>query len=307
MYHSKFLETHAPLKNPCDTNSIEYRFLTDLLAGDIDISKYMNEKTFSGRKAHVYTPYERYEGFKEIKEFASDFRKRLGAVGKIEIKPVAQTIANGRICLEAEFWIDSGEEETKNIPMSWFFDIGLDNKIEGVRLYYFFKWVEGTPAYFRPYFKPSANKPADPHLMTGIIRYYYEQLHNFVPKDALANILSMFDDDIMFGALRPIEYHPPRIGIEAMRLKYSHTTSIIPGDVYIRFETITDDGVNCATEWVSIVRQHALKDGIVSMSGMASYQRGADGKIISVRILDNFGYEADIDLSTVLPEDNFVD
>ena len=41
--------------------------------------------------------------------------------------------------------------------------------------------------------------------MTGVVRYYYEQLHNFKSDEALANILQMSSDDIVYGGYRPCE------------------------------------------------------------------------------------------------------
>jgi hypothetical protein len=50
----------------------------------------------------------------------------------------------------------------------------------------------------------------------------------------------------------------------------------------------------------------ALKGGH-SQAGMAAYERGVDGSLKSVRICDNAGMEAEIDLSTVSFGDNYID
>ena len=192
--------------------------------------------------------------------------------------------------------------------MGIFADLGPKEKMEGLRIYYFYQWVPGTPAYYKPVYRPSHNKPAEINQLTGIMKYYYEQLHNENKDVALGNLVEMFADNPRMGGYRPIEMNPPMVNTkEVVRKKYTHLIDNIPTYIYIRFETITDDGKNCLCEFTSIIRKHAVEKGLVSQAGMVAYERDDNGKINSIRICDNFKWEHEIDYSKVLPEDNFID
>lgn len=305
MFHSKFKECHH-LDHTVNENSPELNFLRYISNGGKDAQDFFQEKTANNREVCLYTPGNKYCGIEEIKDFPTEWFSTLGA-STAEVHPVIQTVAGGRSVSEVEVWFDIGVEEPLKIPMALFADLAPHGKLEGLRFYYFYQWIPGTPAYHRPIYRPTFNTPSETHQLSGIIRHYYEQLHNPYTPEALKNIIGMMADDFRFGGYRPFEVNPPLLTMEEFRKKYEHTTSIIPADQYIRFETVTDDGRNCLVEWTSIVRKHALAKGIVSQAGMAAYERNDEGKLVSIRICDNFGWEEEIDYSTVLPENQFID
>lgn len=304
MYHSVFLDMHK-LNHKYNFDSAEIRFLQHICEGNCEVEKYFTERTIDNKEVKLYMTDSCYTGLDEIRQFAKTWLSRVNAK-KATVHPVVQTIASGRVALETEIWFEVGENEPLKIPMAVFADLAPHGKIEGMRFYYFHKWFPGTSPYIRPVFRPTHNSPASLSLMTGVVRYYFEQLHNPYTKDALDNIAAMANENVRYGGYRPIELHQPATGADDFRTKYEYTTSIIPRDHFIRVETIVDDGVNCAVEWTSIARDSALVTGIVSQGGMASYERDDDGKFISVRICDNFRYETDIDHSKVSAENMFV-
>jgi hypothetical protein len=306
MLHSSFKEIHK-LDHTFDENSQELRFLRHICSGGAEIKDFFHEKTAGHRDVCLHTPDGEYCGIEEIRRFSKNWLAKVGATSA-EVHPVIQTIAGGRSVSEVEVWFQTGEDEPLKIPMAVFGDVGIHNKLEGMRIYYFYQWIPGTPAYNRPIFRPMHNRPTANALMAGVIRHYYEELHNPYTPQALENIIAMTAENVRFGGYRPLEVKPHLLGIEKFSEKYrGDTTRLIPGDFYIRFETITDDGENCLVEWTSIVRKHALSQGTVSQAGMAAYERNEDGKLASVRICDNFGFEKDIDYSLVLPENLFID
>jgi hypothetical protein len=270
-------------------------------------SFFFYQKTANKRNVIIYTPERKYEGIEEIRNFAKEFLGKLNATSA-KLYPVIQTQAAGRSVSEVEIAFETGEEEPYKVPMAIFADLGPEGKMESLRIYYFYQWIPGTPAYYRPIFRPSHNEPAELNQLSGIMKFYYEQLHNNYQKVQLDNLVSCFADNPRMGGYRPTEMNPPMENSkEVVRKKYSKLVDNIPSDLYIRFETITDDGRNCLCEFTSIVRKHALTKGLVSQAGMVAYERDENGKIISVRICDNFKWEHEIDYSTVFPEDNFVD
>lgn len=306
MLHSSFLTTHK-LDHPINENSPELKFLRHVCAGGTSVEDYFVDKTASGETVSLYTPADRYDGFDGIRDFANLFVKQLNATSA-EVHPAIQTIAGGRAVCEVEIWFDiPGEEEIYKVPLSIFGDLGPDNKLEGARIYYFFKWIPGTPAYNRPIFRPAHNAPTPSFLLTGIMKHYYEQLHNFHAPTALTTILAMTPDVVRFSGYYPDEIKPVALSRTAMEPKYVRITGNIPKEHYIRFETITDDGKNCLVEWVSIVRKEGLMAGRVSQSAMAAYERNDKGELVSIRICDNLGFECEIDRSMIRPENLFVD
>lgn len=305
-YHSFFKDYHT-LDHVTNDEAPELRFMRHVCQGGTDISEFFHEKTYSRREVVVHTPYDDFVGHDAIGLFAREFLGKVGA-SSAEIHPVIQTVASGRSVTEAEVWFDIGEEEPYKVPMNFFCDLGTNGKMEGLRIYYFLKWIPGTPAYFKPIFIPKHNEPTDTNHLSGFMKFYAEQINNFCKEDQLENILGMFADEPRVGGYRPQEITPRTIYTkEKLRAKYTTIVENIPKTLYIRFECITDDGRNCLAEWTSIIRKEGLARGFVSQAGMAAYERDENGKLVSVRICDNFRFDDEIDLSTVDPALNFVE
>lgn len=306
MYQCFFKDYHKG-DYPINQEAPELRFMRHVCEGGSAIETYFHDLTTSRKEVTVYTPYGKFEGHDAIKRFAEGFLGLVKATSA-EIHPVIQTVAGGRSVTEAEVWFNIGQVQPYKVPMNFFCDLGHHGKMEGLRIYYFCKWIPDTPAYFEPIYLPSVNGPADTNLMSGVIKTYYEQINNFCKEDQLKNVIKLFSKEPRIGGYRPQEITPMTVYTEEKLLKkYTTIVENIPKLCYIRFESMTDDGKNCLVEWTSIITKEGLVQGLVSQAGMAAYERDEDGQLCSVRICDNFRYDDEIDLSTVKKELNFVD
>lgn len=304
-----FRESYQDMTVNIDESAPEIRFMRHIGKGKCLVGEYFDEVTVYRDPVYVDAPNGRFAGLKEIQRFAdcwlADF-----AAAEAEVYPVIQTVAGGRSVTEMEVWfhLENGEG-TKRVPMTVFADLSSGNKMEGMRIYYFFKFLPGATAYRIPVFRPNVMKPAEPVLMTGVMRYYYEQLHNFRREEALENIMEMLTEDCRYGGYRPDEDEPLAIGKEAVRVHYEEICSNVPAKNYIRFETIVDDGLRMAAEWTSVVTREGRKAGKMTFCGCAVYDREKTdtGKLRSIRINDNAGYDFGVDLNAIPEWDNFVD
>jgi hypothetical protein len=312
MFVTHFKEEYSKNNYKVDPNTLDLQFLRDIcdadkvLSGKFDAGKYFNETTIYKKQVFLDAPNGRFEGIAGINEFAqkwlADFKAK-----KAEVYPVIQTIANGRICNELELWFYRTDGEVRKVPMTIFSDPIGEDKLEGMRIYFFFKFLDGAKAYRRPIFRPRFASWAEPPIMTGVVRYYYEQLHNFRSAEAIDNIVEMCTDDVHYGGYRPDADEPLFIGKEAIRKVYDGTMINCPYNNYVRFETFCDDGVTCCVEWTIVVRKEALKDGFINFAGCAMYERARDGKLYSIRINDNAGYDPGIDRNSIPDSDWFID
>lgn len=302
----RFIEDYSHIKQSVDCNSPEIRFMKHICEGGCTVENYFNEVTLYRAYVFLDSPNGRFEKLNGIRVFAqkwlSDFNAEKG-----EVHPVVQTVANGRSVTELEIWFRLKDSfETKRVPMTIFADLAPQNKMEGMRIYYFFKFLPGAIPYRVPVYKPRIMKPTETVLMSGVMRYYYEQLHNF-RAEALDNIMDMLTDDCIYGGYRPYEDEPTAKGKNQIRPHYEEICSSVPHLNYIRFETIVDDGVRMAAEWTSIVTSKGRAAGRTSFCGCAVYDRDVNGKISSIRINDNAGYDPGIDLNSINAWDNFID
>ena len=81
-------------------------------------------------------------------------------------------------------------------------------------------------------------------------------------------------------------------GAERMRRIYESMATYIPSKVAMRYETLIDDGITGVIEWVHVISDAGRRDlGRIALSGVSSYQRGEDGRLISIRISDYAGFE----------------
>lgn len=302
-----FKESYADLSVHIDENAPEIRFMKYICAGGCKAEEYFNPMTVYRDTVYIDAPNGRFVGLEEIGGFAAGWLEDFGAVDA-QVYPVIQTRAGGRSVTEMEIWFRlKGNGGTKRIPMTVFADLTVGGKMEGMRIYYFYKFLPGAVAYRPPVFKPRVMKPTEPVLMTGVMRYYYEQLHNFRREEALENIMGMLTEDCRYGGYRPDEDEPLAIGKEAIRVHYEDICSNVPSKNYIRFETIVDDGKRMAAEWTSVVTREGRLAGKMSFCGCAVYDRDETGKLSSIRINDNAGYDFGIDLNSIPEWDNFVD
>ena len=306
MYTVKFKETYSNGQRPINEESPEIVFMREACKGSVRASDYFDDYTVYRQKVFLDSPNGRFEGVAGIQDFADRWLDDFEATGAT-VYPVIQTVANGRSVTEMEVWFELSGGGVKRVPMVVFADLVNASRMEGMRIYFFFKFLKNCIAYRKPIFRPGRNHWCEPVLMTGVMRYYYEQLHNFRTEEAVENIVAMCSEGIYYGGYRPEEEEPLYQGRDAVRNIYADICTKCPGDQYVRFETFTDDNLNMAVEWTTVVRQSALAKGYVSFGGCAMYGRDDEGLLSSIRICDNFGYEMGIDLNSVPASEIFVD
>lgn len=109
-------------------------FMNAVCAGLTDeaLSFFREKKLFGGELSAVDTPYGRFEGLDDIRAFAEGWLDRFGAQSAF-ITPVIQTIANGRVGLEAaiNFVVDG---EIEQVPMFIIADLRTPKLLDEVRL-----------------------------------------------------------------------------------------------------------------------------------------------------------------------------
>lgn len=284
--------------HPIAGNSPELLFMQAVCAGDVAqaLSYFREDKLFGGEKSAVDAPYGRFEGLDGVRAFAEGWLARFGA-RSAALVPVIQTIANGRAALEAviNFEVDG---EINQVPMFIIGDFRTAGTLDEVRLYCHYTFVPGLQAYRAPIFKPARLEAGDPGLLTGAVREYYAALHHW-PSVDVERILGCMSDDCVFGGYEPWSADAkPASTREDIRAAYTYMKTYIPRCVGMRYETIIDDGRTCVIEWVHIASRAGQEErNRLAMSGIAAYERNAEGLLCSIRISDYAGCEGTIDWS----------
>ena len=282
--------------HPIDPNAPELRLMQAVCAGEAAqaCSLFAEHKLFGGMPCAIDAPYGRFEGLAGVRRFAKSFLAAFHAQSA-HIVPVIQTRANGRSVTELviEFVV---EGEIEQVPMFVVGDLRTQSTLDEVRLYCHFTYVPGLQAYRRPIFQSAHLEMGDPGLLTGAVREYYEALHH-VPSVDVDRIMGCMSEDCKFGGYEPDDpAHETAETPAQVRAKYEYMAAYIPRCVGMRYETIIDDGVNCVIEWVHIVSRAGREERArIALSGIAAYERGADGKLCAIRISDYAGYERTID------------
>jgi hypothetical protein len=306
MYTVTFKDEYSKKERKIDHNSPEIRFMKSICGPETNAGDFFNETTSYKKQVFLDAPNGHFDGVNGINEFAGKWLADFEAT-HAEVYPVIQTVANGRAVTEMEVWFYSGSRIINKVPMAVFADLIGRGRMEGMRIYYFFKFLKGAIAYRKPIYRPRFNNWCEPGLLTGSVRYYYEQLHNFRKDEALNNIVDMSSNDILYGGYRPAEEEPLFKGKGELRKVYEGICANCPHKTYVRFETIADDGVNCATEWTIVVTKKGLAEGDVSFAGCAIYERDEEGRLCSIRICDNAGYDMGLDLNSIPASDIYVE
>ena len=283
-----------------NASSPEVLFMNAVCEGRVEdaLSFFEDKKLFGNEKSAVDTPYGRFEGLDRIKAFAEGFLNRFEAQSAF-VTPVIQTTANGRTVLEAviNFVVDG---EINQVPMFIVGDFRTLSTLDEVRLYCHYTFVPNLQAYRKPIFKSAYKEVGDPGLLTGAVREYYDALHH-CPAVDVDRILETMGDGCIFGGYEKWGNEAkPRTDREGLRAEYINMSKYIPRCVGMRYETIIDDGVNCCIEWVHIVSRAGREERQrIALSGISSYERGADGKLCSIRISDYAGSEHTIEWDKV--------
>ena len=292
--------------HPIKGNSPELLFMQAVCDGDTEkaLTFFREEKLFGGIKSAVDAPYGRFEGLEGIQRFADGWVSRFKAQAA-HLVPVIQTIANGRVALEAvvNFEVDG---EIDQVPFFIIGDFRTPDTLDEIRIYCHYSFVPDLQAYRKPLFPSARLEAGDFDLLTGAVREYYAALHH-CPTVDVERILACMSDKCVFGGYAPwSQVGQAAVTPEAIRKQYEFLATYIPRCVGMRFETIIDDGVTCVIEWVHIVSRVGQEErNRIAMSGIAAYERGEDGLLCSIRISDYAGSEGTIDwsqLDTTLEE-----
>ena len=297
--HHSELETLYAGTHPIDREAAEVRFLDALCAEDADAvcALFAETKLFGGGRCAVDTPYGRFEGLAAIRAFASGWNARFGASESAAV-PCIQTHGGGRAALEASVrFVRGGAIDA--IPMFVIADDRTPGKLDEVRIYVPYGMLPDWTPYRAPIFPAERLTPGDPALLTGAVREYYEALHTWPAAD-VDRILNCMGEGIVLGGYRWCDAVPPRpegeTPKETVRRSFEKMRSYIPSGVAMRYETVIDDGRTAVLEWVHVVSQKGRREfGRIAMSGIAAYERGEDGLLCSVRILDYAWRENEID------------
>ena len=295
------LETYFAGTHPIRRDVPEVRFLDRLCAGDAEgvCALFAERKLFGGAPSAVDTPYGRFEGLGEIRRFAETWLRRFGAESA-EAVPCIQTVGGGRAALEASVhFVRDGEID--QVPMFVIGDYRTPDMLEEVRIYVPYGMIPGHTPYRKPMFTAERLERGDPALLTGAVREYYEALHTY-PEADVDRILNAMSDGIILGGYAYCggpKAEPESVPAkERVRGAFEKMRSYIPSGVAMRYETIIDDGRTAVLEWVHIVSRRGREEfGRIAESGIAAYERGEDGRLCAVRILDYAWKEPEIDWS----------
>ena len=289
-----FANTH-----PIREESPEVLFIRAVCRGDENavLALFAEEKLFGHVPPVIDTPYARFEGLDGIRAFVRDWHPRFHANASFAV-PCIQTIANGRVALEVSinFTVDGAINQ---VPMYVIADFRTPTMLDEVRIYCYYAMVPGLTPYRKPMFTPAHLEMGDPGLLTGAVREYYEALHH-QPAVDVDKILNAMGDTVTMGGYQymkpdrtPADYRVPK---EKVRGGFTYMQAYIPSGIIMRYETLIDDGKTCVIEWVHIVSKHGQENyNRISLSCIAAYERGDDGKLCSVRIMDYAGREKEID------------
>lgn len=293
---SSLIKLYAGSQRKILADSPELLFMNAICGGLADdaLALFHEKKLFGNVLPAVDAPYGRFEGLDDIRKFAVGWLGVFNAESA-SVTPVIQTRANGRSVSEVVINFAVGDE-INQVPMFIVSDLRTAGSIDEVRIYCNFSYVPGLTAYRLPIFKPAHLEMGDPGLLTGAVREYYEALHH-VPCVNVDRIMGTIGEGCKFGGYEPVtEQLHNSDDRKEIRAKFEFMSGYIPRCVGMRYETIIDDGTTCVIEWVHVVSKEGQEElARVALSGIAAYERGADGLLCAIRICDYAGYERTID------------
>lgn len=312
--HESELERLFAGTHPIRTDSPELLFMQAVCAGNEEkaLSFFGTSKLFGGDPPVVDAPYARYEGMEGIRRFVREFNPTFHASESFPV-PCIQTISGGRAALEVSvnFTVDG---EINQVPMFVVADFRTPSMLDEVRIYCYYALVPGMTPYRMPMFRSAHREMGDPGLLTGAVREYYEALHHLPAVDVDKMVNCMEDRVIMGGYGYYQEDRNYLLSRDELRKAYTAMQPHIPSGIMMRYETLIDDGRTCVMEWMHVVSRRGRETfGRISLSCISAYERGEDGRLCSVRIMDYAWKEKEIDWTrTPIPYDeakeiNFVE
>lgn len=301
MYTCSFIRKYASPDRVIRRESPEIRFIERICSKDPDCAaEFFTDETACCSAAVLDAPQGRFEGLENIRKFCAGWLNSFKAVSA-RVIPVVQTQAGERSATEMVVRFDLGGRE-QEIPMMVVGDLRTDGKMEGMRIYFWWNWVEGFSPYRAPAFTPTYTTPGELALLTGYMREYYAMLHNPNTEEALPRIMNTMEEDVEFGGYEPEELEQKgrlkyegsgKTRREILWEIYRNILSFTPKNRNVRFETIIDNGKTCVIEWVLPVNPIGIDNHSASQSGVAAYDRGPSGKLSAIRICDNLQPESE--------------
>lgn len=299
---SRFEQIYGGGQRKIDKDSPEIRLLEFMCTKEPEKAKELFSDSVSGEKPWVDAPQGKFCGIDEIEAFINGWHDSFNAQ-TCEIVPVVQTVSAGRAVCECVLHFVK-DKENKHIPMAAVADLAPNGKMGAFRLYFHYKWAEGFNAYRAPIFESSNLEPADNSLFTGAVREYFEALHT-LPGVDVERIINCVGERCAFGGYGLEEETLSVKTRDEIRKDYENMATYIPRWLYIRVQTIIDDGVNCVVEWQHIITREGREEGgRICESGISAYERGEDGKLCAIRICDYANCEPEIDWGTARNPEN---
>ncbi len=300
MSKSRFAELYGGPHRTIISDSPELKFFVSVINEDFEtaISQFGKEKQFGGEPV-LDIPQGRYTGIEEIKTFAEEWGKRFGTKHGGFVEAVIQTRSGGRSATELVLhFIHNGEE--KVAPMALVAELRSDGKMDECHIYYNFNVIPGTNAYRPPIFPPKDNFDTRQEMVSGSVREYLMGLHDPSVSSFSEKADRIFAEEVIFGGYGPNELDSslkpkPR---EEVKREFESIKKTLTEYVWIRVETIIDDGCVCCIEWEQLVTPAGRKEkNRLSEAGCSFYERDQNGQICSIRIIDYAYCEDQIDWS----------
>lgn len=299
MTKSRFAELYGGPHRTVLSDSPELKFFVSVIEGDLEtaINQFPQEKQFGGLPV-LDIPQGRYTGIEEIRDFAKEWSGRFGPQHDGAVEAVIQTRAGGRSATELVLhFTEDGEE--KVAPMAVIGELRSDGKMDECHIYFNFNLIPGTNAYRPPVFPPKDTFDTRQEMLSGAVREYLVGLHDpSVPFWEKAD--KIFADHVIFGGYGERELDD-RLCIKSrdeIKKDFEDINKTLTKYVFIRVETIIDDGKICCIEWEQLVTRAGREEkNRLSEAGCSFYERGEDGRIYSIRIIDYAYCEGQIDWS----------
>ena len=154
MFTVKFMDVYAKTApRSIDETSPEIRFMQAICRGDAQAADFFNETTVYGQQVFLDAPHGRYHGVAEIQRFCDTWLSDFKASGAT-VYPVVQTVAGGKAICEMEIWFELLSGGVQRVPMTVFSDLSSSRMMEGMRIYFFFKFMDGCPVYRAAHLSP---------------------------------------------------------------------------------------------------------------------------------------------------------
>jgi hypothetical protein len=329
---NSFEEGMGGPRGPISAVSPELLFINYISHGEVDkaVALFEDEKQFNHEKSAIDAPTGRYEGLAEIRYFAENWKKYVLAEFAW-VTPLLQTVGGGRSCTElvVNFKI-AGRDKILKVPMAVVGDIRPHNKLEEVRIYFYYAWFPGTIPYRPRQWKPLYDAAADHNQLIGAVKEYFETLQS--PELPFDRWTKVFGKEMQHAGYRPMDDAgtPEHVkeemaeGVSGFLRMFKKSLGVMPYHNVLRVMHSIEDGRTGVIEWISIGMpeewrlenlaklEEKFKDDPEAgslgfripcewdarswQSGFAAYEKDEDGLIIALRICDYYGAEYSIDL-----------